>query len=332
MKNHLVCIISLLLVLFGCGKNQPDGNDRVGPYYQWEIDMWNSYVGTMEGYDFPYASNMTDMSQIDTIMHSGLKGGKSWFALYRKSDKEKMLEWTDLVKLDTAKTYIFDKGYGERDEFKIKRVAPVFYKFYEQYEVVELTFGQSAMTGIYYCPNHMNANLGIGLSQDLIGGGGWYPSMQQVIFIKDRSQRITRDFTFYDSGFWPCHVANGYKESVFIGNECLIMNEVLYETNGPVSEINPLSSFFSSYSEVVSGYGLSVLKRNLDKTKETTVWNVAIVPPFEVPEGANPRIETRLVNHDDSTAIFRVNMVYYDGTKKEFSFSIKIATGEYSII
>lgn len=319
-----------------CNKDHNEGSHNEGR------GKWIEYAGTLDGYSF---ARMIDISygirrDCDTLEFIGLRNGKPWFALYQKSTHDKVLEWTDISVLDTSKVYFYDKGYGNKNEFKIKSIAPSFYKFYEGYEVVELTYGRSDFEGEYgpWVPNKAVPKLGIGLTADLIGGGGWLESMQQVIFIKDRIERVVKNIGFTEANCWPCHVRNGYKESVFIGNQCLSNGEVIYTTKGDptIQFVSPYSAYednhytYTSYEEVVIVDYPICRKNNIKEDK--TVWRSTIVPPFDIPSDANPKVELILNERNETEANYLVKIVYYDGTKKDFSFNVRFSDGLISII
>lgn len=113
----------------------------------------------------------------------------------------------------------------------------------------------------------------------------------------------------------------GYKDSFFIGNCC-------YTQTGDTIYVAPkfynVTRLMVSYEEGIEESTASITRYNYKEGE--IIWNTSIKPPFEVPSDARSTI-TLL---DNSTNIwkYRVDYTFYDGTKKEHTFSINIDNGE----
>lgn len=296
---------------------------------------WNKFVGNLDEYRCP---RMFTLESIDTTICSGYKSGKPWFSLYRTSDASKLLEWEDVEVFDSTLVYKIYKGYGEYEDFDFGCVAPCFYKFNNGSSVVELTFCRKIWwdndinnIGPWGC-NGADFNLGLGLSMDLIGGGGYYSTVQQVIFINKNKERKTLEFTTNENGSWPAHIKNGYKESIFIGRECLTCEgEMLYTLNYDFNGIRENEfTFFSSYDEYIDVNDLYIRKYNIKEQNIT--WETIVTPPFDIPEGAHPKISLKRAGISDNTVSYTVNMVFYDGTLHQFKFELNKSNGSYILL
>lgn len=110
-----------------------------------------------------------------------------------------------------------------------------------------------------------------------------------------------------------------YKDSFFINDTCYSFDgNIRYTTS-----IYP-TGFPISYEEGIKESTTSITRYNYKERKN--IWNTSIKPPFDIPSDARSTI-TLL---DNSTNIwkYRVNYTFYDGTKKEHTFSINIDNGE----
>ncbi len=79
-----------------------------------------------------------------------------------------------------------------------------------------------------------------------------------------------------------------------------------------------------SYEEGIEESTTSITRYNYKEGE--IIWNTSITPPFDIPSDARSTI-TLL---DNSTNIwkYKVDYTFYDGTKKEHTFSINIDNGE----
>jgi uncharacterized membrane protein YkoI len=87
-----------------------------------------------------------------------------------------------------------------------------------------------------------------------------------------------------------------------------------------------------SYEEGIGAYndGNWPMKISRDNLKTgNNVWTTECKAPFDIPTDAKPKYTSTLLDKSTDVWKYKVNMVYYDGTKKEFTFTININTGEY---
>lgn len=322
-------LVLTLLLFTSCEKSSD--SSTISPY-DGDIELWEKCAGDISAYTWP---RIFSLERADTIICTGLKNGKPWFAIHKRSDASKITEWTDIEALDTTKIISINRGYGEIDEFKIGGLAPCFYKFYNGASVVELTFCRFNPCmlnniGPWGC-NTEKYDLGLGLSQDLIGGSGYYSTIQRVIFI-NKSSRVVRDFTEYDADSWPSHVIDGYKESVFIGKECLTYdNEVLYTCKDEFRGIGDSNiNCFTSYDEYLVIDGLHCNKINIPD--KSVVWSKTVTPPFEIPDSANPKTTIKRMSLSENSARYYISMLFYDGTTHSFSYEINFSNGDITIL
>lgn len=182
------------------------------------------------------------------------------------------------------------------------------YSGYGEYKEMKITF---AIFGYY---KKTKAGDIVGFSLD---------NIPQIIFTSNGKTKRTpleidsRNKALYD---W-------YDESVFIGNCCYTSEgDTLYIAKEEPDFIQGkyIDAELISYEEGLKFSGNSISKYNYKEAK--SIWSTNIVPPFEVPSDAK-RNYTVI---DNSTNIwkYKVDITFYDGTKKEHTFKINIETGK----
>lgn len=115
-------------------------------------------------------------------------------------------------------------------------------------------------------------------------------------------------------------VIDWYKESVVVGNCC-------YNNLGDTIFVAPINigGIPVSYEEGINTQsGLTFQKQNY-KTGEF-IWGVTVKAPFEISSDA----KTSYTLLDKSTNMwkYKFDIIYYDGTKKDFTFIINIDNGQ----
>ena len=333
--NTTLFIICLILISTSCEKNNQF--HELDTQEIENIKYWESLAGSLEDYTFQMMVSMRPYA--DTIICSGLKLGKPWFSIHRESDGKKIAEWEDTEVLDTSLVLTIYKGYGESIDLKYNGVAPCFYKTYNGSSVVELVYRTTTDS---FCldyqdvgingPDRYDLESGLALYSGFVVMSGYYHyPLQQVIF-HNGNTRIARDFTEGGNNYWPTTVYNGYNDSVFIGKDCInLNNEVLYNCKNEFYGLpNPTLDFYTSYSEYISVGILSYSKYDIQNNKK--LWSKEITPPFEIPDGANPKTTINRSSLTDEYALYSVTMLFYDGTKHAFSYKISVPDGELSIL
>lgn len=244
----------------------------------------------------PYGLNIKDYEcrgsfYWGNINHfSGLKNNHLWISSYDRTTKEKLWEWTDSRTFDRKRTV--HVGYGEYKDIEISSIT---------------TYGACAKNNIFVAS--------VGYSGESYG--------EYNILFKTATGTLKEIKNNH-----PVYITDWYKESVFVGNCCYNdMGDTLYVTqtaNGKVGGI-PVS-----YEEVIAvndyQQQLTALRYNY-KTYET-VWNTEHKLPFEIL--SDTKKEYTLLDNSTNIWKYKLDLLYYDGTKKDYTFYLNIDNGEIS--
>lgn len=127
---------------------------------------------------------------------------------------------------------------------------------------------------------------------------------------------------------YPAYITDWYKESVFVGNCCYNdLGDTIY-----VSQVNngAVSGTPISYEEtiIVSDYQQQLTASRINYKTYKSVWNTEYRLPFEI----FPDTKKEYVLLDNSTNIwkYKLDLLYYDGTKKDYTFYLNIENGTIS--
>jgi hypothetical protein len=245
----------------------------------------------------------------DSIWLSGIRNNHLWYRLLSEKSKNTLLEWEDTE--NTTDT-IIPRGYGEKKY--LVSLGPAKYKKTTLGSIVTFGFRYSLMKDAF-----------------CIDDG---PDYYKTIFTnngKTKRTPLTASYPHDNNKWVPDLILHDwYKESVFINNCCYSSEgDTLYTCVAPSwDNIKLVASYNEAICANITNYSLSNFsKHNFKENKDT--WSVTIRPPFDIPSGADPRYTYTLLDNTTNIWKYKVNMVYYDGTKKEFTFTINFDTGEY---
>ena len=221
---------------------------------------------------------------------SGLKNNHLWISSYDRTTKEKLWEWTDSRTFDKKRTV--HVGYGEYKDIEISSIT---------------TYGACAKNNIFVAS---------------VGYGGESYGEYNILF-KTATGNLKEIRNEY-----PAYITDWYKESVFVGNCCYNdMGDTLY-----VSQINngAVGGTPISYEEtiIVSDYQQQLTASRINYKTYKSVWNTEYRLPFEI----FPDTKKEYVLLDNSTNIwkYKLDLLYYDGTKKDYTFYLNIENGTIS--
>lgn len=119
-----------------------------------------------------------------------------------------------------------------------------------------------------------------------------------------------------------------YKDAAMLGNWnnwtcCKDNGDTLYTTTYP---LNPLDDFVViSYTDIVL-LGLHPCRYNL--ATENTVWSAEIIPPFDV--SSDTKCSISVLESTSNIWKCKADLLYYDGTKKDYTFYLNIDNGTIS--
>ena len=221
---------------------------------------------------------------------SGLKNNHLWISSYDRTTKEKLWEWTDNRTFDKKRTV--HVGYGEYKDIEISSIT---------------TYGACAKNNIFVAS---------------VGYGGESYGEYNILF-KTATGNLKEIRNEY-----PAYITDWYKESVFVGNCCYNdLGDTIY-----VSQVNngAVSGTPISYEEtiMVSDYQQQLTASRINYKTYKSVWNTEYRLPFEI----FPDTKKEYVLLDNSTNIwkYKLDLLYYDGTKKDYTFYLNIENGTIS--
>ena len=221
---------------------------------------------------------------------SGLKNNHLWISSYDRTTKEKLWEWTDSRTFDKKRTV--HVGYGEYKDIEISSIT---------------TYGACAKNNICVAS---------------VGYGGESYGEYNILF-KTATGNLKEIRNEY-----PAYITDWYKESVFVGNCCYNdLGDTIY-----VSQVNngAVSGTPISYEEtiIVSDYQQQLTASRINYKTYKSVWNTEYRLPFEI----FPDTKKEYVLLDNSTNIwkYKLDLLYYDGTKKDYTFYLNIENGTIS--
>ena len=293
MKTFRLLTASLLIAV--CAGFSSCGDDKLDDF-QLEVMFPN-------GDSFStYGLNLRDYECYDSyywgnINHfSGLKNNHLWISSYDRTTKEKLWEWTDNRTFDKKRTV--HVGYGEYKDIEISSIT---------------TYGACAKNNIFVASVSYN---GESYNED------------NILFktAAGTLKEIKNDYRAY--------ITDWYKESVFVGNCCYNdMGDTLY-----VSQINngAVGGTPISYEESVSvnvdvnfdDFLAQITASRINYKTYKEVWNTKHKLPFEI--FSDTKRESTLLDNSTNIWKYKLDLLYYDGTKKDYTFYLNIENGTIS--
>lgn len=221
---------------------------------------------------------------------SGLKNNHLWISSYDRTTKEKLWEWTDNRTFDKKRTVHI--GYGEYKDIEISSIT---------------TYEACAKNNIFIAS--------VEYSGESYG--------EYNILFKTAMGNLKEIRNEY-----PAYITDWYKESVFVGNCCYNdMGDTLYVSkvdNGAVRG-TPVS-----YEEtiMVGDYQQQLTASRINYKTYKSVWNTKHKLPFEIL--SDTKREYTLLDNSTNIWKYKLDLLYYDGTKIDYTFYLNIENGEIS--
>lgn len=221
---------------------------------------------------------------------SGLKNNHLWISSYDRTTKEKLWEWTDNRTFDRKRTV--HVGYGEYKDIEISGIT---------------TYGACAKNNIFVAS--------VSYSGESYG--------EDNILFKTAAGTLKEIRNNYQA-----YITDWYKESVFVGNCCYNdLGDTLY-----VSQVNngTVGGTPISYEEaiVVGDYQQQLTASRNNYRTYKTVWDTKHTLPFEIL--SDTKKEYTLLDNSTNIWKYKLDLLYYDGTKKDYTFYLNIDNGEIS--
>lgn len=225
---------------------------------------------------------------------SGLKDDKLWLASFNVEDKSSIINWTDELPFNRNRRIY--KGYGEYEDVTIQQITML----------QAIPFNQNFVASLSY-------NFGKDYS--------YY-----ALLFKQSSQ--TKEIQIKDGGFG---ISSWYENSI-INNDCCysLSGDTIYVAeNGFVYQnIGTLySSDLISYQEAIftcrNDKGFFVGRRSFKLGQD--FWRVQV--PELSNEPADAKIEVSVEDKSKQVWKYNVNIIHYDGTKRNVTFEVDIENG-----
>lgn len=296
MRTIRLLTTSLLLALCAglssCGDDELDTKpvENLIPSESFKTDeLFDEYVG---GNHRITCRGYTEFES--TILFTGLNAKHLWFALYEKTETKGIkFEWIDKEETDTIQ--IIHKGYGEYDTIRVKRFFPSFYKKTPSGNIVTVSLNDYYRQHIFTFGNQTNRT-------ELLKNGS-----------------VARDW---------------FQESIFIDNCCYSdLGSIIYEAK-EAPKIDSDNTTLLSHTEGLitqsyyanGGYIEKGAFCRYNFKDATTVWNTPIVAPFDIPSNAKRTYD--LIGNATNVWEYRCEVLFFDGTKRDFTFKINIDNGK----
>lgn len=294
------------IVITGCEK----GDEKETTYQTVPVhtNLFDEYINYYLSDVNSVGMSVQDNNNI--VNYTGLKNNHLYLrsvkidTLYDYRKWETIIEWEDTeVTTREQKKYI---GYGNYETFFINKIYP-------------------------YVVNTNNGNFSaiITLEQDLTTRPRAMFIFKDYQLVKKRiiNNLFLKGIPWYQGGILTCEDNNICCYSV--------KGDTIYTTNSafPISSLsNPLSSLSNdiptSYEESISINGLTITKYNWRENK--LIWKMRVISPFNEP--SNSKYTSTLLDKSTNIWKYKVSILYYDGTKKEFVFTVNLDDGKITII
>jgi len=298
----IASLVVLAAAFTSCSKSNDDSLDK---QLSGTDKMFAKYIGNY--------SNITCRTYSPPSAHGkefyllGIKNQHLWFSKFDSLGTLKQT-WEDFEKTDSVQ--IINKGYGVYETFRLRSIVPLFLP--------------SEDSGLFLLPPYVKMETGNIVTLQLSFDYNTEEHRSTIVIFTSNNKSIHKDGRPYR---W-------YGGSVMIhgdsNNICYSQTgDSLYATNSLYgsNELYVPVSYEEGIGDHYGNWPMKIFRNNL-KTG-SNVWTTECKAPFDIPTDAKPQYTYKLLDKSTDIWKYKVNMVYYDGTKKEFTFTININTGEY---
>lgn len=281
-------------------------------------DLENTYSQYIDDYEKITCKSFIQYNN-DTIAFTGITSkGYLMIDLFQKSSETKVFEWIDNTKTDTI--YKIHQGYGEYKEVKVHSIELPFIQFHT--ESSKDFIAMLHFNGSQTLRRALFVNGGQSLMTDCLSTVStfilnWYNN--EYCFIHDCCYTFAGDTVYtvkygeydYNVDQYGSRIAtNGYgsfqyqfervsaEEAVGVGIDTDIFN---------------------------SHYQLRIARINYKTAQNTWGKQQYVTLPFEYE--AKAKLSYDITNKSSKIWTYKVNITYYDGTKKEVTLNVNIENG-----
>lgn len=281
-------------------------------------DLENTYSQYIDDYEKITCKSFIQYNN-DTIAFTGITSkGYLMIDLFQKSSETKVFEWIDNTKTDTI--YKIHQGYGEYKEVKVHSIELPFIQFHTESSkdfIAMLHFNGSQTLRRALFVNGGQSRMTDCLSTVSTFILNWYNN--EYCFIHDCCYTFAGDTVYtvkygeydYNVDQYGSRIAtNGYgsfqyqfervsaEEAVGVGIDTDIFN---------------------------SHYQLRITRINYKTAQNTWGKQQYVTLPFEYE--AKAKLSYDITNKSSKIWTYKVNITYYDGTKKEVTLNVNIENG-----
>lgn len=312
-------LVVLSMGISSCDKTIVEEPVTIFPNNSSNSELEKIYSKHIEDYE-----NMTHTSfrvyGNDSVKFTGLTAkGHLMIDLFQKSSETKVFEWIGNSKIDTI--YRFYKGYGEYEEVKINSIDIHYIKFYN--------LSKDFFTMIYLRGKEL---------------------LTRALFVKGTHSKITNCFPNEMSTL----ILNWYNnEYCFIHDCCYTLaGDTVYtikygeydhniDNYGSKIATNGYGYFQYQFERVsaeeavgigidTSNYKYQLRLARINYKTAQNIWGKQqyVKLPFEYE--ANAKLSYSFVNKSANIWECKVDIIYYDGTKKDYTFFFNIDNGVIS--
>ena len=290
-------------------------------------DLEKTYSQYIDDYENMTCKRFNDNG--DTIEFTGLTAkGYLMINLFQKATKTKVFDWVDNVKIDTI--YKVYKGYGEYEEVTIKSIG---------------------LSHSHVGKPHIASNKDFIILLDFFGGTSPFT---RILFVNGGNSKMS-DIMPVDSWHISTFIPNWYNnEYSFIHNCCYTLaGDTVYTIKygeyddnninmyGSRIATNGHGSFQYQFEQVSAeeavgtgldidnfhgSYQLRVARINYRTAQNMWGEQRYINLPFVYE--AKAKLSYSITDKSSDTWKYKVNITYYDGTKKEVTLNVNIENGE----
>ena len=292
------------IVITGCGKD--DEREEI-PMISVSDSEYQNYIYN-NLYDVECLSYQEKgANNIKNVDFSGLKNNHLYlrsvqFDMLYRNDYSKwktVIEWEDTeTTTKEQKRYL---GYGNYETFFIEKVHPYV-----------LSVGSNGFSSALMLFNGSNSGKILLVFKNL-----------------DLIKRVSVDNIYLNALAWyQGGILTWLYSSLGVANNFCCYSakgDTIYTSNTPNS-FPDANAIPISYEESISvnNYDLTITKYNWKEGKQT--WSVKVVSPYNEP--SNSKYTLTLLDKSTNIWKYKVDIVYYDGTKKDFMFTVNVNDGK----
>ena len=295
----ILLLIALCTVFHSCGGDdldlQPDSTITYPPTDPTEDTLLKKFGIDRTQYTY---FNIKISTQGELIA-TGLKDSHIWIAAYDTTSCKQICEVidTEVTKEDTTK-YL---GYGESKILSLSKIEII--------GLVQTENGSIGQLGLYYIKDN-----------DI--------ETHQITFFRNGNS-IKKHVAIINDSYSYKTVYQWYNDAAIMGNYdgytmksnatcCNDKGDTLYITKMNIEK----SAIAISYEE---GINLGLTSQRWNYATGKRVWEIAVEAPIDVPN--NARTTVSLLGTSANIWKCKADVLYYDGTKKDFTFEINIEDG-----